>query len=309
MLNSSLIKLLEADNPFLQTVMDALPIAVFYKDADGVYLGCNRAFEQLINVRREEFIGKSVFDLYPEEDARLYHRKDQELFDQDGVQIYEALIHGVDGKEHLVQFHKRAFHNRNGQVAGLIGAVFDVSNRKLLEQRLSQLASHDELTGIYNHYEAIRQLKQAVESARQTSSPVGVILLDIDHFDKLHELHDRETVDLILAEVVRHLPRCCRPTDLIARFDGEEFLIILPDTDTSEARHLAERIRLCLGLTPLRLQNGEQVTLTASLGLSIATSPDDDEESLLHQASVALRQAKFRGCNRVVVYSPPAKAS
>ncbi len=306
MLNSSLIKLLEADNPFLQTVMDSLPIPVFYKDADGVYLGCNRAFELFINVRREEFIGKSVFDLYPEKDALLYHCKDQELFDQAGIQIYEALIHGVDGKEHRVQFHKRAFHNRDGQVAGLIGAIFDVGNRKLLEQRLLQLASHDELTGIYNHYEAIRQLKQAVERARQTSSPVGVILLDIDHFDKVNEVHGRKTGDWILTAVAHHLPRCCRETDLIARFDGEEFLIILPNTGASEAKNLAERVRICVGLTPLRLQNGDQISLTASLGLSIALSPDDDEESLLHQASVALRQAKSQGCNQVVTFSSRA---
>ena len=303
MLNSSLIKLLEADNPFLQTVVNALPIPVFYKDANGVYLGCNRAFEQFINVRREEFIGKSVFDLYPEEDARLYHRKDQELFDQAGIQIYEALIHGVDGKEHRVQFHKTTFHNRDGTVAGLIGAIFDISNRKLLERRLLQLASHDELTGIYTHYEAIRQLKQAVERARLASSPVSVILLDIDHFDQVNDVHGRQTGDWILTAVAHHLPRCCRETDLIARFDGEEFLIILPDTGASEARNLAERIRLCLGLTPLRLQNGEQISLTASLGLSIAISPNDDEESLLHQASVALREAKSQGCNRVVTFS------
>ncbi len=121
---------------FQQELLDAVPSPIFYKNANLVYIGGNKAFERYIGLEREQFIGKTVFDIAPADLAKRYDRADRELLKQRGVQIYEGSVVYADGTRHDVIFHKAPFSDSKGNVAGLIGAILDISDRKRAEEAL-----------------------------------------------------------------------------------------------------------------------------------------------------------------------------
>ncbi|MEX2240951.1 MAG: EAL domain-containing protein [Burkholderiales bacterium] len=123
---------------FIQQLIEAVPQPIFFKDAEGRYLGVNRAWEQFFGIPREKFIGKSVFELYPNEPdlARRHHAKDAELFASPGSQSYEAAITDARGKLRNTIYNKATFNGVDGTVAGLIGTITDVTGLKEAEAAL-----------------------------------------------------------------------------------------------------------------------------------------------------------------------------
>jgi diguanylate cyclase (GGDEF)-like protein/PAS domain S-box-containing protein len=123
---------------FIQQLIETVPQPIFFKHADGRYLGVNKAWEAFFGIPREQFIGKSVFELYPDNQdlARKHHAKDRELFDNPGSQSYEAAIVAADGRVHHTIYNKATFNRDDGSVAGLIGTITDVTELKETEAAL-----------------------------------------------------------------------------------------------------------------------------------------------------------------------------
>jgi PAS domain S-box-containing protein len=121
---------------FLDTLLDAIPTPVFYKDRDGRYAGFNKAFESFFGQTREELIGKSVFDINPRQLAEIYHAKDRELFEREGEQRYESQVKNAGGELRDVIFNKSVYRDKSGAPDGLIGVVLDITERKTMEDRL-----------------------------------------------------------------------------------------------------------------------------------------------------------------------------
>jgi PAS domain S-box-containing protein len=124
---------------FLEILVDTIPNPVFYKDIDGRYTGCNKAFEVFSGRHRQEIIGKTVYDIGPKELADKYYQKDRELFDQPGQQQYEWLVQGKDGNLRNVIFDKATIQDKDGCVEGLIGVISDITERKQAEAERLQL--------------------------------------------------------------------------------------------------------------------------------------------------------------------------
>ncbi len=124
---------LRENKQFLDALLNAVPIPIFFKGRNGRYLGFNKTFEKLFGRTREELIEKSVFDVNPKELAEVYYAKDEELFTHSGIQIYESQVKDTQGVEHAVIFHKAAFEGQNGEVKGLIGAILDITEYKHAE--------------------------------------------------------------------------------------------------------------------------------------------------------------------------------
>ena len=115
---------------FLDTLLNAIPVPVFYKDREGRYLGFNKAYETFFGATRDQLIGKSVFDISPPELAKIYHAKDAELFESRGMQQYESQVKNSHGSLRDVIFSKAVFTDSQGVVSGLIGAILDITERK-----------------------------------------------------------------------------------------------------------------------------------------------------------------------------------
>lgn len=126
---------------FLRTLLQTIPIPVFYKDRDGRYQGFNRAFEGFYGKDKEELVGKTVFDIAPPELARIYHAKDEELFAHPGLQVYDVAFFDARGGRHHVVFHKATLTDEHGVVIGLVGAVLDVTEQRLAEEKLRREAA------------------------------------------------------------------------------------------------------------------------------------------------------------------------
>ena len=124
---------------FEDALLNAIPIAVFYKDIEGRYLGCNKHFSDIVGVSEDQIIGKTVFDLWPAKLAKIYHQKDTELLAQPELQRYEFKAQNAHGKELDVLFSKNVFRSAQGEVAGLIGALLDVTEAKESAKKLDAL--------------------------------------------------------------------------------------------------------------------------------------------------------------------------
>ena len=126
---------------FIEQLVEAIPNPLFYKDDQGRYLGCNHAFERYVGRPRQELVGKSVYEISPKELADRYYAADKELFDNPGVQTYEAKVKSTDGEQKEVMFYKATFNKSDGSLGGLVGVILDITERKRAEENLRIIAS------------------------------------------------------------------------------------------------------------------------------------------------------------------------
>ncbi|MCE5180628.1 MAG: PAS domain S-box protein [Betaproteobacteria bacterium] len=128
---------------FTQALFEAIPSPVFYKNRKGEYLGCNQAFEKAFGLPRQKIMGTTVYDVMPKDLADIYYAKDEALFHEPGLQIYESQVGLADGTRRDVIFYKATFTDMSGELGGLVGVILDITERKQMEAAL--LRAHDEL--------------------------------------------------------------------------------------------------------------------------------------------------------------------
>lgn len=172
------------------------------------------------------------------------------------------------------------------------------------QARISALATTDQLTGLPNRRGFDLLAGQALQDARRNHSPLSAMLLDLDHFKALNDSHGHLAGDQVLRAFSDQLRESLRQSDIVCRWGGEEFILLLKDTDLAQARQIAEKIRAqAAELKPLQ---GEQtLPFTVSIGLT-ALQLDDHLDPLLARADRALYRAKQSGRNRVCIEQPPA---
>ena len=122
---------------FLQAIMDAMPHSVFYKDTGLRYMGCNKTFERFLGIGQGQIVGKTVYDVWPQDLAGLYQRTDLEILASPDLRpiVYEGVVQGNDGRRYDVRFHKAVFRNPDGSAGGIIGTMEDITERKRAEQQ------------------------------------------------------------------------------------------------------------------------------------------------------------------------------
>jgi hypothetical protein len=121
---------------FMEALLDAVPNPVFYKDAKGRYIGCNKSFSDQLGVSNDEIKGKTVFELWPSKLSKKYHEKDMELLKNPEKQVYKWKVKDKNGKEKDVIFYKNVFYNENKEIAGLVGAYTDISDLEQTKESL-----------------------------------------------------------------------------------------------------------------------------------------------------------------------------
>lgn len=192
------------------------------------------------------------------------------------------------------------------QLLGTVGLILLAGERT--RRRLEQLASHDGLTGLLTRGGFAELAGHVLAASRRQTRAVGFLIVDIDHFKAINDGHGHQTGDAVLAEVARRLREGAREIDLVSRFGGEEFALLLPQADLEQARQAGERLRQRVTAAPVRY--GEKaLPVTISIGVSSGDAAGIDIDRLYREADAALYRAKAGGRNRVEVADGNAVAA
>lgn len=218
----------------------------------------------------------------------------------------EYTIVRKDGQHIWVWERGRAVED-NGDLV-LEGIILDISDRKALEDELSELAIRDPLTGLFNRREMARLLDEEIVRAKRYGRTLSLLWIDFDHFKHINDDYGHAAGDSVLKATSRLLADSVRSVDAIGRFGGEEFVILLPEMTRSEASETAERLRGLISDTPQSLADGRMVPLTISIGVAVFPDNGVDASALCAAADKAMYQAKSNGRNQVVLAPLPEEA-
>ena len=283
---------------FIQQLIEAVPQPIFFKDAQGHYLGVNTAWEKFFGIPREQFIGKSVFELYPNNPdvARKHHAKDEELFAAPGSQSYEAAIVGADGKAHHTIYNKATFNKSDGTVAGLIGTITDITEQNRAEEQIRHMAHHDALTQLPNRMLLHDRIGQAIAQSQRNRDVLALLFIDLDRFKMVNDSLGHAVGDRLLQAVAERLAACMRVSDTIARIGGDEFVVLLCGlAQPEDARQVAQKVLDALA-EPVTI-DGHELNITPSIGICAYPHDGDDVETLMRNADTAMYHAKQMGRN------------
>jgi len=185
-------------------------------------------------------------------------------------------------------------------VGGIVGNYRDVTERKVLEEQLAHQASHDALTDLANRALFRDRLQHALARGVRHGEPTSILFLDLDDFKTVNDSLGHSAGDEMLVAVAERLSGCLRKSDMAARFGGDEFAVLLEDTDRKEAEVTAKRILRTLAV-PVDVQ-GRQLRAEASIGIVVAEGGRGTQEELLRNADVAMYAAKGGGKARYAVF-------
>lgn len=193
-----------------------------------------------------------------------------------------------------------------GALFGILGCVRREKDRQVtaLIDELQEQSTHDPLTGLSNRRNFTHVFADELARARRRNSALSLIFADLDHFKVINDTRGHQVGDQVLKATAAHLRACCRPYDTPARWGGEEFIILLPDTDELAATLFAERIR-----TSLQAGLGPDISFPITISIGVAQFLEGESlEALIERADLAMYHAKQQGRNRVLPWQslPPA---
>ena len=207
----------------------------------------------------------------------------------------------ADGSQKHVHFQAEVSRDGDGRAVSLLCTVQDISERKRMEAELRELAATDVLTGLPNRRHFMLQLgSELARVQRQPSLKSALLMLDLDHFKLVNDTYGHGVGDAVLRHFAELAGNEMRKVDTLGRLGGEEFGILLPDTDLPGAQFVAERLRQRVELSAF-LSKGQPVALTVSVGIGLIDAADHSLEAVLARCDQALYLAKRKGRNRVEV--------
>jgi diguanylate cyclase (GGDEF)-like protein len=218
-----------------------------------------------------------------------------------------------DGSSVWTEVNTSAMYNSSDQFIGVLGVVRDISKRKRLEDEIRMLAFHDPLTRLPNRRLLNDRLSQAMASSKRSGCYGALMFLDLDNFKPLNDTHGHEVGDLLLIEVASRLKACVRGMDTVARFGGDEFVVMVRELEVDktqssiQAQIIAEKARQALS-EPYFLtfsNHGQMTTVehrcSASIGVVLFINHEATQSDVIKWADTAMYQAKEAGRNTVYI--------
>ncbi|WP_345067235.1 PAS domain-containing protein, partial [Acidovorax lacteus] len=219
---------LEQQKARLASVVNAMPDMVFLKDVEGVYLAVNPVFERFAGRPESDIVGRRDEDLFGQEQAEQFRRYDHKAMAAWQPLAYEETLRfAEDGYEGLFETIKTPIRDLSGQVTGVLGVCRDITDRKRAEQEIERLAFFDALTGLPNRRLLLDRLQHAVMTSQRSRQLGALLFIDLDNFKDLNDTLGHDMGDQLLRQVAQRLSGCVREVDTVARFGGDEFVVML----------------------------------------------------------------------------------
>ncbi len=311
-----LIQQLEESNQLRSAIVEGAAYSIISTGIDGTILTFNQAAERMLWYRADELIGKGTPEIIhdPEELRERAATLSQEL----GHPVapgFEVLVAKAklnlqderewayvrkDGSRFPVRLSVTALRDANNNLRGFLGIAYDISEQKRAEEYIRHIALHDVLTGLPNRALLDDRVMVAIERQRRNNSTFALAMIDIDRFKHINDTMGHHIGDILLKEFVKRVKSCLRPTDTLARMGGDEFVLLLPESDEARTRIVVDRIQLEL-TQPIDV-GVHAVHITASIGISIYPRDGQSLHELLRCADVAMYWVKEHGRNGCKVF-------
>nr|WP_240956394.1 sensor domain-containing diguanylate cyclase [Wenzhouxiangella sp. XN79A] len=287
----------------MRAMVDRSTVSFWVIDENERIRYVNRAGAELTGYAVDELLGAPFSMLMPTELAGNHARWVGTYAKRGGPsgilgQVREFQLRHRDGE--LIDIELKAFPldaTENGRKL-FGGLISDNRDRKALEAKLRARAAHDPLTGCLNRGGFFPLARRALAYAATHDQPLGLLLMDVDHFKRVNDRHGHQVGDEVLKWLVELIAGALRDEDLLGRYGGEEFVVLLPDTEAVRVAEVADRVRRAIAGHALSIGRIE-VPITVSVGCA-TLRPDDNIDTLLSRADDKLYLAKKAGRNCVV---------
>ncbi len=284
-----------------ELILDSAGEGICGVDCKGTIIFVNPAARRMFGWSESEGLGEDLHQLthhhrangsdFPHADCPLY------LTLQDGKrrEIKDDIYWRKDGTSFPVEYTVSAIE-QNGRITGAVNLFRDVTERKELEERITRLALHDELTGLPNRTFLTDSLPRLVSLAERRGEAVGILYLDLDGFKQVNDSLGHAAGDAVLQEIARRLQDCLRAEDVVARLGGDEFLVVsLTGTDNIRDNCIALGSRIIATVSAPILLPQDTARVGASIGIALYTSADGNVERCIQKADAAMYRAKGAG--------------
>ena len=271
-------------------------------ESDGTLRFVSPACERTLGLKPDDLVGKNLLDVWVGSDAEKLRTLLMEIAATDSGTVGPVELAIERGTDRYVLESVGSNLTADPAVRGLALNFRDISERKVLEQQLRQMAFHDPLTLLANRTLFKDRVQHALTLAQRGHAPVAVLFLDLDNFKTINDSLGHDAGDRLLQAVAQRIVKSTRASDTVARLGGDEFAVLLERvTAPAEAERVAESLIETLGV-PFAL-SGMEARVSTSIGLAFAVSAAGTE-SLLANADIAMYHAKAAGKNRYVVFEP-----
>jgi diguanylate cyclase (GGDEF)-like protein/PAS domain S-box-containing protein len=297
----------ELERVCMRNLLTSSEERVFFKGLDGRFLLVSDGFATALGagLSAAELVGKTDFDVFSHTHATEAFADEQRV-----IRTGEAIVGKIeletfeDRQDMWVATTKLPLRDDHGQIIGTFGTSRDVTAQIEAQHAVAHQALHDPVTGLSNRVALMDHLAGALVALERRPGRVALLFIDIDDFKRINDTLGHEAGDRVLAEVGRRLSLVARPTDTIARFGGDEFVLLCTElSDADDLQSIGDRIMRTLREA---LKDGYELSVTGSVGGVFTSDPLVDPGELLRRADSAMYAAKRAGRNRFEIYDAHA---
>ena len=275
-------------------------------DRQGTILSINNFASDFFGYSQEEMVGKNlVGTLVPEKETT---GRDLRVMVSEIGKYPEKYLNNInenkrkDGSTVWVNWTNKPVYSETGQIDEIFCIGNDFTEFKMAEEQLEYIAFHDQLTGLYNRKMFMQQFEESLRQASRYRRRRAILFMDLDKFKKVNDTLGHEVGDLVLQEAAKRMDGAVRDSDIVCRFGGDEFVILLINPGDVQCDVVASRLKDALS-QPFRLPETTVDYISASIGISLFPDDGDNVQDLIRCADEAMYRAKKAGRNRFVYYS------
>lgn len=293
---------------FLNTIFDSIRDPFSILDSDYRIIRVNEAYARMKSKSTQDLIGKICYEVLENRDSVCDACVIKRTFDAADPFAKDKIVTLPDGSEVWVEIYTYPIIDEDGRVSHVIEYIRDITDRKKSEEErkhlieeLNHLSRTDSLTGLLNRRALTERLEYEVNRAKRYHSELSLILCDIDNLKAINDTYGHNEGDRALQILSGTFSELVRRPDIVGRYGGDEFMLILPETPISGAVNLAERVRTSVEKAGFKLTDEERIPISLSLGATSLHAADDDVNSLVQRSDDALYISKQTGRNKVTI--------